>query len=154
MSIRPFRRDDAPALARLFHDAVHRIGRRHHSQAQVDAWSPAVPDPARLTEWGEDGRLFLVAVEADEPVAFGDLESDGHLDHLYCRTDRAGTGVTAVLYAAIEAAARERGLARLYVEASEPARRFFLRQGFAVEQRRDFDLNGVALHNYRMTKSL
>ena len=113
-----------------------------------------MPEQARLIEWGEDGRLILVAVEADEPLAFGDLESDGHIDHLYCRADRAGTGVAGVLYATIEAEARDRRLGRLFVEASEPARRFFLREGFSVERRRDFDLNGLAIHIYRMNKTL
>jgi putative acetyltransferase len=88
-----------------------------------------------------DGRLVLVAAGADgAPLAYGDLEGDGHIDHLYCRPDAAGTGVTAALYQALEAAARARGIARLYSEASEPARRFFQKQGFAVISRNDFEI--------------
>jgi len=127
MRIRPFRDDDAPALAQLFHAAVHGIGALHYTQAQVAAWSPAPADPARFAARGGDGRTLLVAAdEGDRPIAYGDVEGDGHVDHLYCAPEHAGTGITAALYAAIEAAARARGVARLYVEASEPARRFFL----------------------------
>jgi putative acetyltransferase len=28
--------------------------------------------------------------EDDEPLAFADLEMDGHIDHLFCRPDAAG----------------------------------------------------------------
>lgn len=98
---------------------------------------------------------MLVAAGADgTPLAYGDLEPDGHIDHLYCRPDAAGTGVTAALYQALEAAARARGIARLHTEASEPARRFFLKQGFTVVSRNDFEVAGVAIHNWRMEKRL
>lgn len=155
MRIRPYKDEDAPALAGLFHAAVHGIARHHYSAAQVDAWAPAVPDPAPFRARAADGRLLLVAVDdEDAPLAYGDLKADGHIDHLYCRPDAAGTGVTAVLYAGLEAAARAQGMARLYVEASEPAQRFFLKQGFAVLERNDFEIGEVAIHNYRMEKRL
>jgi putative acetyltransferase len=155
LRIRPFRSDDAPALAALFHAAVHGIARGHYSQAQVDVWSPEMPDLEHFRAWAADGRLTLVAADPDDaPLAYGDLEADGHIDHLYCRPDMAGTGVTAALYAGIEAAARARRMKRLYTEASEPARRFFLKRGFSVMARNDFELAGVAFHNFRMEKRL
>jgi putative acetyltransferase len=153
--VRPFRPPDAPALARIFHAAVHGIAARHYSPAQIAAWAPAVPDPARFLARGLDGRILLVAEGTDgAPLAYGDVEPDGHIDHLFCRPDAAGTGVTATLYAALEAAAVARGIARLYTEASEPARRFFEKRGFTVDHRRDFELAGVPIHNYAMHKRL
>jgi len=155
MKVRSFQPSDAPALAALFHAAVHGIARLHYSEAQVNAWAPATPDPARFRARAADGRIVLVAVdEEDAPLAYGDLEADGHIDHLFCRPDAAGTGVTAALYAALEAEAQARKIARLHVEASEPARRFFLRQGFTQLARRDFELAGVAIHNFAMEKRL
>ena len=155
MHIRAFRPADAPALARIFHAAVHQIGRLHYSLEQLNAWAPAVPDPERFLEQAADGRILLVATdESDEPLAYGDLELNGHIDHLYCRPDVAGSGVTSALYDRLEAAARERGITRLHVEASEPARRFFLRKGFTMLGRREFTLGGVAIHNFAMDKRL
>ena len=155
MRIRPFEEADAPALAGLFYEAVQVIARRDYSEAQVRAWAPEPPPAERIRAWAEDGRLLLVAADPDgAPLAFGDLEADGHIDHLFCHPRAAGTGVTAALYAGLEAAARARGVALLYVEASEPARRFFLRQGFRIVHRRDFDIAGVPIHNYRMEKGL
>jgi putative acetyltransferase len=60
----------------------------------------------------------------------------------------------AALYAALEAEARARSLPRIHVEASEPARRFFLRRGFVLVARRDFEIAGVAIHNFVMKKRL
>lgn len=134
---------------------MHRIAASHYSPAQLCAWAPEAPDPERYRARAADGRLTLVATDAgDAPIAYGDLEADGHIDHLYCRPDAAGTGVTAALYAEIEAEARARGIARLYTEASEPARRFFLKRGFAVVERNDFEIAGVAIYNMRMEKWL
>jgi len=155
MKIRPYRHEDAPALVALFHAAVHEIARLYYSQAQVNAWAPEVPDAARFRARAADGRTLLVAVDdEDVPLAYADLEEDGHIDHLFCRPGAAGTGVTAVLYAALEDAARARGIGLVYVEASEPARRFFARQGFAMVGRRDFEMAGVAIHNFEMEKKL
>lgn len=46
------------------------------------------------------------------------------------------------------------GGTRLYVEASEAARRLFERRGFTVDARNDFAIDGVAIHNYRMSKAI
>lgn len=155
MPIRSFRPEDAPALARIFYAAVHQIGALHYSAEQLKAWAPAVPDPERFLERGADGRILLVAAdESDRPLAYGDLEANGHIDHLYCRPDVAGTGVASALYDRLEAAAKARGIGRLFVEASEPARRFFLRKGFILLRRLEFTLAGVPIHNFAMEKTL
>ncbi|MDH6232193.1 GNAT superfamily N-acetyltransferase [Mesorhizobium soli] len=87
-----------------------------------------------------------------QPIGYGDLEADGHIDHLYRRPDMIGTGVGSALYAAIEAAAKSAGMTILFVEASEGARRLFERRGFSIDARNDFTINGVAIHNYRRSK--
>lgn len=154
MFIRPFEPSDADALAALFHASVRNAGIRDYSAEQVAAWSPSKPDPGRYLRQAE-GRTFLVAVDYDNrPIGYGDLEPDGHIDHLYCRPDLVGTGVGSAIYAAIEATARRGGLALLFVDASEGARRLFERRGFGVDARHDFTIDGVAIHNYRMSKPI
>ena len=155
MQVRAFRSEDAPALGRIFYSAVHQIGRLHYSPDQLEAWAPVVPGPDSFRELAADGRLLLLAVDgSDQPLAYGDLEADGHIDHLYCHPDVAGTGTTSALYDQLEAAAKDRGISRLHVEASEPARRFFLRKNFVLLQRRDFTFRDVAIHNFAMEKQL
>jgi len=70
-----------------------------------------------------------------------------------CR-DYSAAQVAAWSPVAIERAAKRDGIARLFVEASEAARRLFERRGFSVEARNDVALHGVMLHNYRMSKAL
>ena len=155
MEIRPFQDEDADGLAQIFFASVRTGGRLAYSAEQVAAWAPEAPDPARYKARAADGRILLVAVDDDGfPLAYGDLESDGHIDHLYCRPNAIGQGVASALYDRLEAVARERGISRLYVEASELARPLFERKGFSADERRDLEVRGVAIHNYAMSKRL
>ncbi len=153
--VRPFREADAEDLAAIFFRAVREIGALYYSADQTQAWAPALAEPLTYVRWAETGRTVLVAVDQkDIPLAYGDLDADGHIDHLYCRPDVTRTGVSMAVYDALEALARQSGLRRLYVDASEPARRFFERRGFKMTERKDFPIRGVMIHNFRMDKRL
>lgn len=154
MQIRRFISTDAETLAKLYHASVHQGGLVDYSTAQVKAWSPAAPEPERYLRLAAT-RLILVAIDEEGQIAgYGELEQNGHIDHLYCRPDRIGTGVGRALCEALELAARRDCMPTLCVEASEGARRLFERQGFRVDERNEFLLRGVPLHNYRMSKHL
>jgi putative acetyltransferase len=155
VTIRAYAPRDAADLADVFFRSVRQVALSAYTAAQVKAWAP---EP-RTAEWvhGEasDGRLVLVAANADDrPVAYIDLEPNGHIDRVFCAPEAAGQGIAWRLYDAVETAARERGIRSLFTEASELARRLFERQGFAVVERQDLVIRGVAIHNYRMAKAL
>lgn len=155
MKIRDFRTDDAAALAMIFHASVRATEGKDYTPDQLEAWSPAPVSAQAFTERVSDGRTVLVAVsDAGEPIAFIELEGDGHIDCFYCAPEVLGRGVGSALYIRLEALARTAGLRRLYVEASEAARRFFVRKGFNTVERRDVERHGVRLHNYLMKKPL
>ena len=156
MQIRSYQPKDASALANLFVRSVDQIGRRDYSPLQIEAWIAHAPSPKRLQALSEDGRTRLVAVvdDTDQPVAFVDLEHNGHIDLFYCAPEVAGSGVAAALYEEAERVAREQGVSRLFTEASEAGRRFFLRKEFVVTGQRDFELSGVMMRNYAMRKQL
>jgi Sortase and related acyltransferases len=153
--IRPYTPADAPDLAEILHEAVHAIGARDYTPEQLGAWSPA-PIPAEDYEARvADGRTVLVAAPAGgRPVAFIELEADGHIDCFYCHPEVAGSGVGRALFRDAQARAVAAGITRLTVEASEAARRFFLREGFRAIARREFVLRGVPIHNHAMEKVL
>ncbi|HEY2034016.1 MAG TPA: GNAT family N-acetyltransferase [Rhizomicrobium sp.] len=154
MHIRTYATADAQELANLFRRAVREIGARDYDAAQLKAWADGI-SAERLDARLSDGRLALVAVGEDgRLLAFGDLEADGHIDFLYALPEIAGKGVVAMLYDALETHARAKFMPRLYTEASEAARRFFLKKGFAVLQRRDFLIGATPIHNYAMEKLL
>ena len=153
MKVRAYRPGDAAVLADLYVRSVRAIGPAGYSAAQVAAWAAAAPTAERLEALSRDGRTTLVAVDdADRPLAFADLEPDGHIHFFYCAPEAAGTGVAAALYDELEVLARSRGMQRLYAEASEAARRFFVKRGFAVTGRRDLELSGTPIHNYAVEK--
>ena len=153
--IRAYQDSDAGALAAVFERAVRTIGARDYSQAQIEAWIGHEPRAESFRARMSDGRRCWVALDSrGEVTAFVDLEADGHIDFLFADPDVAGLGVTAALLDVLERTARDEGMARLYVEASEAARRFFLKRGYAVERRRDFEIRGVAIHNYAMSLGL
>ena len=155
VAIRAYDPRDAADLADVFFRSVRQVALSDYTAAQVRAWAP---EP-RTAEWahGEasDGRLVLVAANADDrPVAYIDLEPDGHIDRVFCAPEAAGQGIASELYEAMETAARQQAISRLYTEASELARRFFDRKGFVVLERQDMVLRGEPIHNYKMAKDL
>jgi len=155
MQVRPFHPDDAPSLADLYVRSVRGIGLRHYLPEQVAAWAGLGPSAERLCALMEDGRMRWLAVgEGGGPLAFADLEPDGHIHFLYTAPEAVGRGAAAAVYARLEQQAREMGIAKLHAEASEAARRFFLKQGFTVTARRDFEVAGVPIHNYAVEKVL
>ena len=103
----------------------------------------------------EAGDSILVAVDTDDmPVAYALLESDGHLDHLYCHPHHTRRGLADRLLAEADRLANSLGADRLYTEASELARAAFQRAGYRVLHRRDFELDGVPIHNFAMEKDI
>jgi len=155
MRIRDYRPSDAPVLAEIYARSVRGIGPRFYGTEQVEAWAALAPTVERVREAYGDGRVALVAVdEADRPVAFSDVESDGHINFLYCAPEAAGRGVMSALVDRLEARARVLGHPRLHVEASEAARPFFLRRGFTMLERRELRIGDVPIHNYAMEKWL
>lgn len=155
VKIRQYDAKDAVALANLYVRSVRIIGPCDYSSSQVEAWLSLRPSAERMHQFSTDGRTRLVAVDvSDQPMAFADLENDGHIAFLYCSPEVAGTGVASALYDELERIAREHGAIRLYSEASEAARRFFLRKGFVVTARRQFEISGVPIHNYAVEKLL
>ena len=102
--------------------------------------------------------ITVAADETDTPVAYALLEHEpgegGHLDMLYCHPDHTRKGLAERVLHAAEHHARSAGLDRLFTEASELARPAFERAGYSVLHRRDFEIDGVAIHNFAMEKHL
>lgn len=152
--VRQFAPADAVALADVMWRSVREAARRDYSAEQVRAWLPQPPSVDTVLARTGDGRRTLVACADDRVVGYVDLEDDGHIDHMYCAPEAVGRRVASRLYDEVEQLALVHGIQRLYVEASEAARRVFERKGFLVDERREWELRGVMIHNYAMSKAL
>jgi hypothetical protein len=62
--------------------------------------------------------------------------------------------LASALYDRLGQQARDRGMIRLFVEASDAARRLFIRKGFCPGETSRFSPAGVSIHNYLMEKKL
>lgn len=155
MRVRPYAPRDAAAMADLYQRSVRALGPADYSPEQVAAWAGGGATAERFAELMVDGRRGLVAVDdGDQVIGFTDVEADGHIHFLYVAPEAKGSGAAGALLDAVEAIAAEAGTVRLYSEASEAARRFFVRRGFIVLHRRDFEVGGVPIHNYAVEKTL
>jgi hypothetical protein len=95
----------------------------------------------------------LVAEQDGELVGFTELEPEGHVDMLYCRSDVIGRGVGRRLYAALEAKAIAGFLARF--RGREYHRAAFLHaMCFHVIQQQTVIRRGISLTNFKMEKTL
>ncbi len=153
--IRRIEAGDYAHLPEIYREAITGTARHHYSDEQTKVWLQRTPSVFAFAEAFEDGRHgFVVEGEGGVPLGFADVEQDGHIGWFYCRPALSGTGMAVRLLLVIEAVAQKQGISRLFVEASETARGFFLRNGFREDLRRDFDISGVAIHNYAMSKTL
>ncbi|MFM7377635.1 MAG: GNAT family N-acetyltransferase [Erythrobacter sp.] len=155
---RPARPDDGPALRAITLAAIRGTWRAAYTPEQVEAWSARVAQSERIAG-AFAGDFVRVAVdEADTPVAYFVMETNGHLDMLYCHPDHGGRGLGLRLLAEAELAARALDLTRLFTEASELARPVFARAGYTLLHRREsaipFEGREVAIHNYAMEKRI
>lgn len=151
---RPCRVTDTPALARLFHRAVHEGAGRHYSAAQCTAWSPAPPmDEAwrrRLIE-----AQTIVAEQGDALLGFMTLDiASGWVDFAYVAPEVMGQGVADTLYAIVEGRARSAGLRDLETEASLLGERFFRRHGWRVVARNQITRDAITMPSATMRKAL
>ena len=157
--IRPYRETDAAALAEVIAAAITRIGPHAYSPRQVAAWAARHPGPERFQELVAAGAVIFVATApGDLPVAYALIEDDGHLDHLYTHPDHTRRGLATHLLAKAETYAAEKGVTRLYTEASDLARPAFEQAGYVVKSKREFSIahegRDIPIHNWAMGKSI
>lgn len=153
LSIRPLGKQDLPELARLFHETVRRIDKRHYPAVKLRAWSPRVRPTSfwRLRLKGQSG---FAAQHKRKLVGFATLAQDGEIDLLYVHRKRQGRGIGRALVDRMASEARQRHLVRLSVNASVVARPFFEALGFRSTRIQVGHVGGRPLRQYRMERRL
>lgn len=161
LTIRPFKPSDTNAIITLFRETVHSIGARYYSPEQVAAWAPNFDETTaerdlEYSRWQtklENSHTFIVEKDGIL-IGFGDINSSGHLDHLYVHKDYQGSGASLALLKKLEQKARDLGLTKITTEASTMAMPLAKRRGFVVVTRQTVVRKGVELTNYLMEKLL
>lgn len=141
------------ACAVIRYAAVHELAGRYYSRDQQVAWASKVMSTDHMLECLR-GQAVFVAEDKQGIAGFMSLRPPDELEFAYVRPDCAGKGVANLLHDAVIDTARRAGVSALLTHASELARRFLDKNGWHVEERRDFEHNGIWIYNYRMTISL
>lgn len=153
LAMRPMLPADVPLLAAIFRASIEQSAADDYSEAQQEAWASAADDEegfgARLA-----GELTLVATIGGAAVGFASLAGNAKIDMLYVHPAAGGQGAAAMLCDALERLAAARGTQALAVDASDSARGFFERRGYAAKTRNTVTLNGEWLANTTMIKAL
>lgn len=159
--IRPAKLQDAPAIVSMMVQSVDQLARRqrNYSESQVNVWMSVLPSPSRMEQLlMEADRTAWVATKTDDDddssattniVGYMDLKKSSLIDFLYVHPGRQG--IATRLY---QEAVASSSSALLTTEASEGAKLFFEKCGFHVVKRREMEIDGVAIHNYHMVKSV
>ena len=152
MILREYRKEDCPALLRLFHDTVHAVNARDYTKPQLDAWAPLSLDEEN---WDESFRrhFTVVAAESGIIVGFGDIDSSGYLDRLYVHKDHQGKHIGTAVCDILEAQAAKTSK-KITVQSSLTARGFFEKRGYMIIRKQQVTRCGVSLTNFVMEKPL
>ena len=153
LALRPFLPEDADLLAEIFRESVTELTGDDYSEAQQAAWAARADD---AVEFGKKlaGQLTLIVTLEGSPVGFASLEGKEKIGMLYVHPAAAGQGAAALLVDALEKLAGGRGAAKLSVDASDTAYGFFLRRGYAAQQRNSVVVGDEWLANTTMMKQL
>ena len=153
LAMRPMLPTDVPLLAEIFRAAIEELTAEDYSEAQQEAWAAAANDEeafgAKLAH-----ELTLVATYGGAAVGFAALIDNTRIDMLYVHPAASGQGAGAMLCDALEKLAAARGSKEISVDASDAARGFFEKRGFAPQSRNTVTVGGEWLANTTMTKPL
>jgi putative acetyltransferase len=153
LAMRPFLPADVPVLAEIFRASVADLTGDDYTEAQQVAWAASLDDDVAFAKrLGQ--QLTLIATLEGSPVGFASLVGEDKIDLLYVHPAAAGQGVGAMLVDALEKIAGNRGTAKLTVDASDTAERFFQKRGYVAQQRNTVSVGGEWLANTTMLKQL
>lgn len=153
IKVREFQAEDADALAKMVHAAVHEGAASAYDETQRAAWSPA-PRSAEAMRERIRGQFVLLAEDEAGLAGVFTLTDEGCIDLAFVRPDQMGQGTATRLHTEILKAAGRKGLSQLTVEASHLARRFFSKHGWQVIETQTVYAQGVALENHKMVLQL
>ena len=152
-AVRPYRREDAPAVHAVFRAAVREGAATRYDAAQRMAWAAQDEMPESWPDWLA-GMDTQVAEDEAGVAGFMAATQEGYLDMAFVHPRWMGKGLAQALYSVILANARARGVTRMTSHASHFARAFLARKGWQVDHPETITRNGVAIERFAMSLEL
>jgi putative acetyltransferase len=151
MKVRRLRKGEEIELWELFYNTIHSVNIRDYDENQIEAWAPGDFDVNIAIQKFTDIDPF-VAIKNGKIIGYGDIQTDGLIDHFYCHHEFQRQGVGSALFSAIEKEAKTNGISKMYSNVSITARTFFEAKGFAVEKEQVIKVRDQQLRNFRMVR--
>lgn len=144
---------DKERLQNLYRRTIDATCRNDYDTDQREAWKRGTENCVRWEQALLD-QYFLVAEIDGEIAGFASLAGADYIDFMYTHRDHLRKGVAYLLFANLEARARDRGAQMLTADVSKTARPFFEKQGFTAVQENWQLIRGVWINNFKMQKPL
>ena len=151
--IRRYEPGDVHSLIEIYQRAIHVLAAPFYNKAQLEAWAPAVMDPATWHARVSPQQTFIADCDG-KAGAFIVWDWTGHIDFMFTHPDFVRRGLARALCTAAEGAIRQRGAPRLFAEVSLAARPFFESHGFVAESEQEVDCRGQRIRQFIMSKTL
>jgi putative acetyltransferase len=152
-TLRPYLPSDLEALAILMQASIEELSADDYTADQRDAWAASAEDEA----FGKRLRsgLTLVALDGDgDVIGFAALLENRAVAHVHVHPDLVGMGVGRTLVEALEKLALARGADELTADATDNAKGFFAKLGFADAARNTINYGDEWLGATTMRKPL
>ncbi|RFZ92806.1 GNAT family N-acetyltransferase [Mucilaginibacter conchicola] len=145
--------NDLEQITQLYRDTILTVNLKDYSAEQTAVWASRA-DNTHAWAGKISDQHFLLEEEGGVITGFSSLTDGGHVDMLFVHKDHQGKGVAGKLLREIEQEAGRRGITRLTTDASKTARPVFEHFGFSVITEQTVMVDGVALNNFKMARSL
>lgn len=153
VAIRKAGAEDASAVARLFHETVHRVNAADYTPSQLQAWSPRIRPDSFWRQRFRRHQVF-VAVTSETVVGFVELGAEGYIEALFVHHRFQQQGVGRQLMRALFQVARAQGNVRLSADVSVTARPFFQQMGFQLARRTKRFYRNRVFRQYQMVRNM
>jgi putative acetyltransferase len=154
ITIRKYKPEDARALVDIYFYTIHKVNIQDYTEEQVKAWAPV--SSLELDGWQKKWTKLppMVALQGAKIVGFTEFASNGHIDCFYVHHEFQRKGIGDTLINAIEQAALDNNVHKIYAEVSITAKPFFIKKGFKTVKEQVVIIRGFGLTNYVMEKGL
>ena len=144
---------DISDLQQMCIETIQQVCKNDYNEEQLNVWASGIESKERWNLIFEN-QFVLVAVSGDKKVGFATLDDGKYIDMFYVHRHFQRLGLASLLYSSLEKEAFLQGTTKITANVSRTARPFFERQGFSVEQEQNFELNGVKISNFKMSKMI
>ena len=132
MIVRDATPEDATAACQTMRRSITELcAPDHHNDPGILQRWLSNKTPEIFRTWIKPDNSLLVAVEANEILAVGNVTGAGEITLNYVSPDARFRGISAALLTELEHRARERGNERCELESTETARRFYQARGYS-----------------------